>query len=182
MTRSIASLERRAAKRNLSVKEMKVIEVSRTKKPKIQESTVSLKPDNEPEGERWICDVCNNSNLTKRSKDLCNRCQRPRPILIPQCPPVKTSEKTRVQPNSTNIKLSSRSPALQRQSLTQNTSQWKIEKPSEDQLLRNQNLRERYLDEELRKDLSETDIQRAKILIERSERKKLKKVHRKSKY
>lgn len=143
MTRSIASLERRAAKRNLSVKEMKIIEVSRTKKPKIQESTVSLKPDNEPEGERWICDVCNNSNLTKRSKDLCNRCQRPRPILIPQCPPlapsssdqpVKTSEKTRVQPNSTNIKLSSRSPALQRQSLTQNSSQWKIEKPSEDQL------------------------------------------------
>lgn len=122
----------------------------------------------------WMCLKCKNRNLTALSPKCCNRCQRDRSEVetavsvaeeVVQCdqkridPPVLPKTEKAVKKNPKTLEK-------------KEGRAWAVGAPSSEDLQRNRELREAYLDAEKRKDLSVEDLARAELLLARSARKK----------
>jgi predicted RNA-binding Zn-ribbon protein involved in translation (DUF1610 family) len=113
----------------------------------------SINPLDEPGA--WKCPGCGNHNFPSRHKCRSTTCDEKRPLGV-FVPP------RRIQPKPTR-----------HDTVTSKKQSWG-EQAGKDKILHNQELRQRYL-EKGAEGMSEEDIVRAKQLIERDERKKMKK-------
>jgi hypothetical protein len=203
MTRSEEALQRRAKKRNLSVEDMKQVEASSfLKKNKVESKIETLKPVTSSPAtptraatttittDRWVCTACNNNNLSRISTTQCNRCQRLRSEV--PAPPRVPNENSIIDESVNKLKPKeiSEKPPVKEQPIKKKKKDPKPEKlppvwdcPPATQALIDENmkLRKLYEDEETRTQLSPEDLERARILVQRSERKKQKKEKRSSK-
>ena len=177
MTRSADALRRRAEKRNLTVDEMKVVEMSRSSK----RSKVSDGPDKTKSDDRWKCGKCNNRNFM--TSELCNRCQRPRNEVdegvttVSQSSTPQSSEckkKSEPVPDSVPKKPADSTKRIKKDNIPKE-SHWNVEQASAESVLEAQRLRDMYMDPQQRLLLSKDMCDRAEILIARSQRKKEKK-------
>jgi hypothetical protein len=198
MTRSADALRRRAEKRQLSVDEMKALEMSRViKKPRTKnsENTVDDIPKKQKiSAENWKCSKCNNNNFA--TSILCNRCQRPKDEVVAVDQPgagnaltpptsvatqsvLKTEhkvERTSHVPQMVTKKKSAKSPKSPIDGETVKKSKWLgVEQATEIDILQGQLLRDAYNDETKRSFLTAEELERAQVLIARSQRKKEKK-------
>lgn len=192
MTRSEEALARRAKKRNLSLDEMKEKEASNfQKKQKFEEErptiiqNISAPSTSVPQASgRWLCSACNNSNLCKISTIHCNRCQRLRSEVDAQ-----RSQGSQVESGSTKrmnsqdeIGNGMKKKELKKQKdfgkKKKTPSSWLCPPVTQDKIEENMKLRRLYENPETRNQLSPEDSERARILVERSERKKKKKAIR----
>lgn len=192
MTRSQEALERRAKKRNLTIENMKEIEASSwNKKQKLEMineviNTKSLKTTTDQTvksniSDRWICTACNNSNLCRISTIHCNRCQRLRADVDPHVNNTnqmeeKTTEK--IKPKHLGGKKSSDKKSKKDKKNKNLQSSWTCSPATQEQIDENMRLRKLYENLESRVQLSSEELERARILVERSERKKMKKLAR----
>lgn len=203
MTRSQEALERRAQKRNLSLDEMKDIDSSSIQKKykmntprnedRIENSDIKKKKDHKEisnksmNNDRWVCSVCHNSNLCKISTLHCNRCQRLRSEVDPHANQiekvVEESQSTKVQ-KSTKVQTrtsTTQKPQEKRKNKMKNKNEqsvWLCPPPTQEKIEENMRLRKLYEDPDSRSQLSSEELERARILVERSERKKQKKLAR----
>eukprot|EP00978_Attheya_sp_CCMP212_P025282 scaffold80964_cov57-Attheya_sp.AAC.4 len=121
--------------------------------PRRIQSNSSINPLDEPGA--WKCPGCSNHNFASRHECRSTTCDEKRPLGV-FVPP------RRIQPKPTR-----------HDPVTSKKESWG-EQAGKDKILHNQELRQRYL-EKGAEGMSEEDIVRAKLLIERDERKKTKK-------
>jgi hypothetical protein len=210
MTRSEEALQRRAKKRNLSVENMKQVEASSwNKKPKIESTIQPSIPTPQPPSsaairkpvivalnvttsDRWICNACNNNNLSRISATQCNRCQRLRSESVPNSQesvaPQTRSESSSQSVRETEIKKTTRTDKtpvkeqIARKKIDPKKDKlpavWSCPPATQSLIDENMKLRKLYEDSETRSQLSPEELERARILVERSERKKQKKEKR----
>ena len=137
-------------------------------------------------GDRWICNACNNSNLCRISTTHCNRCQRLRSEVIQQEKKSLESEvrvltssekKNSLEKNSQEIVPISKSvkPKKKREKKKKTESIWACPPATQERIEENMKLRTLYESPETRDQLSPEERERARVLVERSERKKNKK-------
>jgi predicted RNA-binding Zn-ribbon protein involved in translation (DUF1610 family) len=119
----------------------------------INSSNSSINPLDEPGA--WKCPGCGNHNFASRHECRSTTCDEKRPLGV-FVPP------RRIQPKPTR-----------HDPVTSKKESWG-EQAGKDKILHNQELRQRYL-EKGAEGMSEEDVVRAKLLIERDERKKMKK-------
>lgn len=180
MTRSQESLKRRAAKRSVSLPEQKAKDWPSSKKSKssgsnsvgqsshhsistgLRHSAVTKPPIKSD----WKCEKCNNINFMTR--DSCNRCGVLR-LLKAQ------SKESVVKKQETTSSVVIKKKATIK--CDKNSSEWP-DLPSEEKLAENQRLRQLLLAEvesDTPSSLTDEERERARILLQRSERKKKKK-------
>jgi len=136
----------------------------------------------------WICKGCNNHNFASRHVCHSKTCDERRPagVHVPPRFQFPASTYRRDPPASTyrrdpTVRLTSGLPTLNPKSrhdpTTSKTMKW-AEQASTETLEKNQDLRKRYM-ETKGEGMEEADVARAKLLLERDERKKQKKELRK---
>lgn len=137
-------------------------------------------------GDRWVCNACNNSNLCRISTTHCNRCQRLRSEVIQQEKKPQESEvtvmtsdekKNSLEKKSQEIVQISKSvkPKKKREKKKKTESVWACPPATQERIEENMKLRTLYENPETRDQLSPEERERARVLVERSERKKNKK-------
>lgn len=146
------------------------------------------KESQKPPTERWICSACNNSNLIRFSQTVCNRCQRLRSevekkveespqnqVETPMVPVTVENEKVNQvsEDKETPKKLKKNKHSKPREDKP--APVWTCGVASQEKIDENMRLRNLYNNLETRSQLTEEELERAKILVERSERKKQKK-------
>lgn len=196
MTRSKEALVRRAAKRGLPVpalvRQSESTDMPQaTKKIKTEHKTVDIHKNKTAatiDNKLWFCSKCKNRNLSALSAIRCNRCQRDRSeveeyantadIAAPIVSPTVLSSKEQSDQGIAQVPIHL---AKKIKPISEKTSEkienraWAISAPSAADLEKNQYLREAYVDLEKRSALSVEDLERAQLLVARSERKKEKK-------
>jgi hypothetical protein len=137
-------------------------------------------------GDRWVCGACNNSNLCRISTTHCNRCQRLRSEVVTQEKKTLVSVESVVVPsnekNSSEKKSQetvtiskSTKPKKKKEKKKKTESAWTCPPATQEKIEENMKLRTLYENPETRDQLSPEELERARVLVERSERKKNKK-------
>ena len=187
MTRSKEALIRRAEKRGLPVPEFirsgttangRSRNMRPEKKLKTEISTEQSISQQSPS--KWVCSKCNNKNLVSLALNQCNRCQRPR-AEVDESYASATSKRKVDESNTASTASKKKQEEVEKKRNIPAAKDrakklgWDIIPATQEEIRRNQALREAFCDEELRKNLSESELARAEVLIARSKRKKIKK-------
>jgi hypothetical protein len=181
MARSKEALARRAEKRGRSVDEQLSAETTNktteaggaTKKPR-RIAAAYENALNEPGA--WKCGSCGNQNFASRSVCRSVTCNETRPPLLSgSMAVVPPSSRSSQSPTTTSTRRSHRPPTVRHDPETSRTVQWPKGQATRDDIRHNQRLRELYLADGENASLTPEEMERAKILIQRDERKKEKK-------
>lgn len=169
MARSAESLQRRALKRNRSVEEQKTIDSKKAKQVKNQK-LVAIAPG------AWKCPACATQNFASRYICHAKNCQEPKPesSSSKQKPPSTKVETPKASTKRSPV--SSDASASKRQKLeeaVEKVIEWSTPQASASQIEYNKKLRERYINKN--SSLTESELERARILVSRDERKRQKK-------
>ncbi len=172
---------------NPSPKKKQRVEKTHSPPPTISTTQIPVKSiqltpvtESKSSGERWICSACNNSNLTRYSQTVCNRCQRLRSEVEKQIENTTTYEEKQEIESSPAAVVSANKPKSQKKRRRSNSKEipapiWTCGIASQEKLDENMRLRNLYNNLETRDQLTPEELERAKILVDRSERKKQKK-------
>jgi hypothetical protein len=131
--------------------------------------------------DRWICSACNNSNLARISTTHCNRCQRERSEVVQEKKTPVSVESTKTIPFNENssetakVSKSAKQKKKKDAKKKKTESAWTCPPATQEKIDENMKLRTLYEDPETRHQLSPEELERARVLVERSERKKNKK-------
>lgn len=163
MTRSAQALERRAAKRNVSIKEQRVKDC-RARKTKRQDDSRMKEPG------AWRCPACGNHNFASRRTCHSATCSQQQPS---QSKSVVRREQGAA--DAADVHKEQR----QRRRQERQAASWKIPQANAEKLASNRQLRQRYLADDAQ--LTPEERERAKVLLARDERKRLKKQQQRQK-
>ena len=158
MTRSAQALERRAAKRNVSIKEQRVKDGS-ARKTKGQGDSRMKEPG------AWRCPSCGNHNFASRRTCHSVTCSQQQPS---QSKGAVVRQERQAADKVHKEQWQRRLCRQERQAAS-----WKIPQADTATLATNQQLRQRYLADDAQ--LTPKERERAKVLLARDERKRLKK-------